>query len=38
MNLPKEAKDLYFENFKKSKMIQTNGKMYHALGLEESIL
>ena len=38
INLPKEAKDLYSENYKKSKMTQTDGKIYHVLGLEESIL
>ena len=34
-------KDLYCKNCmirKKSKMTQTDGKIYHALGLEESIL
>ena len=42
INLPKEAKDLYTENYKmlikKSKMTQTDGEIYHVLGLEESIL
>uniref|UniRef100_A0A4X1SL83 RNA-directed DNA polymerase n=1 Tax=Sus scrofa TaxID=9823 RepID=A0A4X1SL83_PIG len=41
VNLPKESKDLYSENCKtlmKSKMTQIDGKTYHALGLEESIL
>ena len=37
INLPKEAKDLYSKNYKtwwkKSKMIQTHGKIYHILGL-----
>ena len=41
-NLPKKPKDLYSENYKtlmkkKSKMTQTDGKTYHALGLEEPI-
>ena len=34
-------KDLYAENYKtvmKLKMIQRNGKIFHALGLEELIL
>ena len=39
INLPKEAKDLYAEKYKtlmkKSKMIQTNGEIYHDLGWEE---
>ena len=42
INLPKEAKDLYSENYKmlmkKLKMTQTVAKIYHVLGLEESIL
>ena len=42
INLPKEAKDLYSENYrywwKKSKMTQTDGEIFHVLGLEESIL
>ena len=42
INLPKEAKDMYSENFKmlmkKSRMTQTDGKIYHILGLEKSIL
>ena len=42
INLPKDAKDLYAENYKtrmkESKMIQTDGKIYHFLGLEESTL
>ena len=40
INLPKETKDLYTENYKtlmkKLKMIQTGGEIYHVLGLEES--
>ena len=41
INLPKETKDLYAENYKtlmKLKMIQTDGEIYHVLGLEESTL
>ena len=43
INLPKEAKDLYSKDYKtlikeKSKMVQIDGKIYHVLGLEESIL
>ena len=42
INLPKEVKDLYSENYKtlmkKSKMTQTDGEIYHVLGLEESVL
>ena len=42
VNLPKETKDLYSEKYntlmKESKTTQTDGKTYHALGLEESIL
>ena len=41
LNLPKESKDLHSENYKmlmKLKMTQTHGKIYHVLGLEESIL
>ena len=42
INLPNEVKDLYSENnktlMKKSKMTQTDGEIYHVLGLEESIL
>ena len=38
----KDAKDLYSENYKtlmiKLKTTQTDGKIYHDLGLEESIL
>ena len=39
--LPKESKDLYIENYKhwwkKSKRTLTDGEIYHAHGLEESI-
>ena len=42
INLPKEAKDLYSENYNKTLMKEikdeTDGKIYHVLGLEESIL
>ena len=42
INLPKEARDWYAENYKilirDIKDTQTNGKIYHVLGLEESIL
>ena len=42
IKLPKETKDLYAENYKtlkkKLKMIQTDGEIYHVLGLEESTL
>ena len=42
INLHKEAKDLYAANYKtlmkEIKMTQTGGEIYHALGLEESIL
>ena len=42
INLTKEVKDLYTENYKilirKLKMIQRNGKISHALGLEELIM
>ena len=41
INLPKKAKDLYSENYKMlMKEIEdyTDGKLYHVLGLEESIL
>ena len=42
INLPKEKKDLYVENcktvMKKLKMIQIDGEIYHALGLEEATL
>ena len=41
INLPKETKDLYAENYKtlikKSKTTQTDGEIYHVLGLEESV-
>ena len=47
INLPKEIKDLYFENYKtqikadtnrwKKSKTQIDGKIYHALGLKESI-
>ena len=40
-NLPKETKDLYCENsntLMKEIKDDTDGKIYHALGLEESIL
>ena len=39
INLPEETKDLYIENYK-TLMIEikddTNGKIYHVHGLEES--
>ena len=42
INLPKEAKDLYSENYKtpmkEIKMTETDGKIYHVLGVEESTL
>ena len=42
INVPKETKDLYAENYKtlmkKLKMIQIDGEIYHVLGLEESTL
>ena len=42
INLPKEAKDLYSEKYKtwwkKLKMTQIDGKIYHVLRLEESML
>ena len=42
INLPKETKDLYAENYKtlmkEIKMIQTDGEIDHVLGLEESTL
>ena len=44
INLPKETKDLYSENYKtvrrwwKKSKTQADQKMYHACGLEESIL
>ena len=38
---PKEAKDLYSENYKmlmkEIKLVQRDGKIYHILGFEESI-
>ena len=41
INLPKETKDLYTENYKtlskKAKMTQIGGEIYHVHGLEESI-
>ena len=40
INLPKETKDLYAENYKtlmkESKDDKTDGEIYHVLGLEES--
>ena len=40
--IPKEMKDLYIENYKtlmkKSKRTRIGGEIYHAHGLEESIL
>ena len=41
INLPKEVKDLYSENYKtlmKEVKDDTNREIYHVLGLEESIL
>ena len=42
INLPKETKDLYAENYKmlmkEIKMIQIVGEIYHVPGLEESTL
>ena len=42
INLPREAKDLYTENckilMKEIKKTQTNGEIYHVLGLKQSIL
>ena len=41
INLSMEAKDLYSENYKilmKSKITQTDRKIYHVLGLEEAVL
>ena len=42
INLPKETKDLYAENYKtlmkENKMIQTDGEIYYVLGLEVSTL
>ena len=37
INLPKKTKDLYSKNYKML-MTQTDGEMYHVLGLKESIL
>ena len=41
INLPKETKDLYIENYKtlmkEIKMTQIDGVVYHVQGLEESI-
>ena len=40
INLPKETKDLYIENYKtlmNQSMTQIDGKIYHVHGLEESI-
>ena len=41
MNLPKETKDLYTENYKtlikKSNSTQIDGEIYHVLGFEESV-
>ena len=41
-NLPKEVKDLYSENYKtlmkEIRMTQTDGEIYHVLGLEDSIM
>ena len=44
INLPKETKDLYAEDYKtlmkeiKDDTQMTDGEIYHILGLEESIL
>ena len=42
IKLPKDTKDLYSETYKmlmiELKMTQTDGKIYHVLGLEESTL
>ena len=41
INLPKETKDLYEENYKillKEIKDNTDGEIYHVCGLEESIL
>ena len=42
INLPKETKDLYAENYKalkkEIKETQTDGEIYHVIGLEESTL
>ena len=41
INLPKETKELYIENYKtcmkEIKMEQVDGEIYHAHGSEESI-
>ena len=41
INLPKETKDLYIENYKtlvkESKRTQIDGEIYHVHGSEESI-
>ena len=41
INLPKETKDIYTENFKTGmkviKMTHIDGEIYHVPGLEESI-
>ena len=41
INLPKETKDQYIENYKtmmkKSKITQINGEIYHVCGSEGSI-
>ena len=41
INLPKETKDLYIENYKtlkkKSKMTQIDGEIHHVHGLEDSV-
>ena len=40
INLPKETKDLYIENYKtlmKESKDDTDGEIYHAHGSEESI-
>ena len=41
INLPKETKDLYSENYKilmKEIKDDTDGEIHHVLGMEESIL
>ena len=41
LNLPKETKDLYAENYKtpmKEMKDDTNGEIYHVVGFEESAL